>query len=327
MKPADEAARTGVNAGDAGNPENAGKTGCRDRGIPDPDGEAGPGPPRHDCLLVAGPGRSGSTWLYRALNAHPAFHAPAVKEGRHYRSVRRFGRALGKAGGRILLDAPNLAWMDPALGNLAALRDRGHRILVVVLLRRHADRAASVIAFRRSRVLPALFPGPGGLEKAAVQDSLAPADLERIHALGVDVLTVSFEALSRTPAAVLGAIADIAGTSPFPAPPPAAVNPSVRARSPVLAATGKLAAAVLRAAGARRLLQRLKDTPAVMDFFFVPDEGAGEVRLGAEAIACLQERYRDCLAVVESTGEPLAEGVWLRRAGAAASGPPPSGAG
>ena len=61
--------------------------------------------------------------------------------------------------------------------------------------------------------------GPGGLEGAAVRDSLAPADLERIHALGVDVLTVSFEALSRTPAAVLGAIADVAGAPPFPAPP------------------------------------------------------------------------------------------------------------
>ena len=308
-------------------PGNAGKTACRAGGNPDPRGEAGPGPPHHDCLLVVGPGRSGSTWLSRALNAHPAFRAQAVKEGHCYRSVRRFERALGKSAGRILLDAPNLAWRDPGLENLAALGERGHRILVVVLLRRHADRAASVIAFRRSRVLPALFPGPGGLEGAAVRDSLAPADLERIHALGVDVLTVSFEALSRTPGTVLGAIADVAGISPFTVPPPAAANPSVRARSPILAATGKLAAVVLRAAGLHRLLQRLKDSPAVMDFFFVPDRWAGRVRLGAGAEACLERRYRDCLAAVESTGEPLAEGVWLRRAGAAVSRPLPSGTG
>ena len=321
MKPADEAAGAGRQRGPADT------AGGRARGLPAPVGAAGPGPRHYDCLLVAGPGRSGSTWLYRALKAHPAFCAPAVKEGYGYRSVRRFERALAKAGGRIALDAPNRAWRDPALANLAALRDRGHRILVVVLLRRHPDRAASVIAFRRSRVLPALFPGPGGLEGAAVRDSLAPADLARIHALGVDVLTVSFEALSRTPGTVLGAVADVAGISPFAAPPPAAANPSVRARRPVLAAAGKLAAVLLRAAGARRLLQRLKDTPAVMDFFFVPDRGAGRGRLGAAAEACLERRYRDCLAAVESTGEPVAEGVWLRRAGAPVAGPRPAGTG
>ena len=274
---------------------------------------AGPGPLRYDYLLVAGPGRSGSTWLYRALNDHPSFVAPAVKEGFHYRSVRRFGRERRRAGGAILLDAANLAWRDPALENLSKLRERGHRILVVVLLRRHPDRAASVIGFRRSRVLPALFRTARGLERAAVRDSLTPAALGRIHALGVDVLTVSFEALAAAPGTVLDIIARISGAPPFRAPPPAPVNPSVRARRPVLAAAGKLAAAVLRAAGAHRLLQGLKDSPGVMDFFFRPAAEADRIRLGADTEAFLERRYRDCLAAVEAAGEPPAKGVWLHR--------------
>ena len=64
-----------------------------------------------------------------------------------------------------------------------------------------------------------------------------------------------------------------------------------------------------------------------MDFFFVADGRTGEVRLGAQAEARLERRYRDCLAAVESTGEPLAEGVWLRRAGGPGCGLPPSGTG
>ena len=38
-----------------------------------------------DYVLVAGPGRSSSTFLYRLLAAHPAFAAPAIKEDCYYR--------------------------------------------------------------------------------------------------------------------------------------------------------------------------------------------------------------------------------------------------
>ena len=302
-------------AGDRGRMTMTDSPGPGTEGSPAVAGKTGAAPARCDYLLVAGPGRSGSTWLYRALDAHPAFAPPVAKEGFRYRSVRRFERALRLAGGSILLDAANLAWQDPALENIAALRDRGHRIVVVVLLRRHTDRAVSVIGFRRSRVLPALFSGPRELERAAVRDSLTPAALERIHALGVDVLTVSFEALSERPGTVLGIIARIAGASPFLSPPPAPANPSVRARRPALAAAGKLVAVLLRAAGALRLLQRLKDDPGVMDFFFRPAREADRIRLGPDAEACLVRRYRDCLAALEASCEPLAQGVWLHRAG------------
>ena len=278
---------------------------------------------RYDYLLVAGPGRSGSTWLYRALGAHPQFASPGVKEAFLYRSPRRFERARRRAGGAVVVDAANRAWRDRRLGRLARLPARGHRVLAVVLLRRHRDRAVSSMAFRRSRVLPALWAGlaggAGGLERAVLRDSLTPAALARLHGLGVDVVTVSFEALSQRPAAVLGVVAGLCGAAPFRGPPPAPANAAVRARRPALAAAGKLAAVVLRTLGAARLVQRLKDDPRVMAFFFCPagpgSATANGIALGPGTRACLDRRYRACRAAAEASGEALAEGVWLRRAG------------
>ena len=121
----------------------------------------------YDYVLVAGPGRSGSTFLYRLLNAHPAFCAPEIKEGYYYRSARRFERARRKLGGSnaILLDVANTAWADPRLAAVTALHRRGWRILVVVLLRRHRERAVSVMAYRESRTA---FASARRLERAAL---------------------------------------------------------------------------------------------------------------------------------------------------------------
>ena len=269
-----------------------------------------------DYLLVAGPGRSGSTFLYRLLNGHAGFSAPAIKEGCYYRSPRRFERARRRLGSdAVLLDVANLAWSDPGLANLATIAGRGRRILVVLLLRHHRDRAASVIGFRRSRVLQALFLGEGGLERAALRDSLTPAALERVYGLGVDVLTVGFETLTREPASVLDILARLCATTPFGTPCPAPVNSPVRARNAALAAAGKLAAVALRHAGAHRTLQRLKDDPRVMGLFFRPASEADRIRLEAGTEALLERQYETCLATVEAAGERLAEGIWLHRAG------------
>ena len=123
---------------------------------------AGGGRPLYDYLLVAGPGRSGSTFLYELLDAHPGFTAPDIKEGYLYRAPRRLDRALRRAAPAVVLDVANLAWRDPALaGGVAALRARGHLVLIVVLLRDHLERAVSMFRFRRSRGELAALLGAG----------------------------------------------------------------------------------------------------------------------------------------------------------------------
>ena len=271
-----------------------------------------------DYLLVAGPGRSGSTYLYRLLNAHGDFVAPQAKEGHYYRSARRFERARRRLGGgrAVLLDAANTAWCDPRLDGVAALRGRGHRVVVVVLLRDHLERAVSVMGWRHGR---ALVPRARALERAAVEESLTGEALGRIFALGVDVLTVRFETLVGDPDAVLAAIAGLCGTGGFARAPRAPVNASVRARAPLLGAAARLGAVALRAAGARALVQSLKDEPRIARLFFRPERAGERFVPGAAAAAELARRRETCLAALDAAC-PLGEGLWLVRGGAPCGG-------
>ena len=272
--------------------------------------------PGCDYLLAVGPGRSGSTFLYRLLNGQ-ALRSPTIKDAYYYRSPRRFERALRcirtADPAAVLLDVANLAWRDPwLLPGVEELRRRGRRVLLVVLLREHRARARSVMAFRRSRGARA---SAAALQRAAVHDSLAPEDLTRLFGMGANVLTVDFEALVRRTDTVCDVLADLCGIPRFETGVGAPVNVSVRARNRWLAAAGKLAAAVLRAAGCRRLLQRLKDSPRVMGVFFRPVGAAGDPpSLDGPAGEELSRRYAACRRTLDASSDVLAEGVWLRRA-------------
>ena len=275
--------------------------------------------PPPDYLLVVGPGRSGSTSLYRLVNRHAAFSAPRIKEGGYYRSPRRFERALReirKDAASILLDVANLAWRDPALpGGVKALVGQGFRVLLVVLLRDHLDRAVSMARHRRSRGIPSALLGRRVLERALVRDSLTPVDLSEIFGLGTDVLVVGFKALTGNTAEVLGHLARLCGTQGFDIPDLSPANPTVRARNLLLSALGKLAAAILRKAQCHRLLQRLKDSPRVTRLFFRPTDGGNWPRFDKETEHLLTNLFASCRHTVQQAGEPLAEDLWLVRAG------------
>ena len=80
-------------------------------------GDPAGGGPAYEYLLAVGPSRSGTTFLYRLLSAHPAFRAPEIKEAHFYRSARRRDRALGRLSstGAILLDVADTV-VGPAPG-------------------------------------------------------------------------------------------------------------------------------------------------------------------------------------------------------------------
>ena len=285
------------------------------------EGTVARGGPAYDYLLVVGPGRSGTTFLYKLLNGRPGFESPEIKEGYYYRSPRRCDKALRRIqdapAPAILLDVANLAWRDRSLpGGVDGLRGRGHRVLLVVLLREHRARAVSMLAFRRSRGMPLAFLGRATLERAVVRDSLTAEDLDKLFGLGVDVLIVDFPALVGRTATVLDVLADLCGTPRIERAGGGPVNPAERARSVWLALAGKLAAVVLRGIGCRRLLQRLKDSPRVRRVFFRPG-GAdnNRYRLGAAVDDLLARRFEACRRTIDDASERLAAGVWLKRAG------------
>ena len=268
---------------------------------------------RVDYLLIAGPGRSGSTYLFEGLAARGDFVAPAIKEGAYYRAGGRLRRAVARLpAGAVLLDGANAAWRDPRLAAVTGLVGRDCRVLLVLLVRGHVDWARSMKALRASRGDWLGWRGDAALERGVVGNSLSPADVTRVLGLGVDVLCVDFAALVEDPAAVLDRIAGLCGRPPGgPLPPQTAVNPSVAARSRVVAAAGKCVAVALRALGWRPLLRRLKASGRLRRVFFRPLDGP-PAPLRAASERELLRRETACRAALEAATVELAEGLRLK---------------
>ena len=273
----------------------------------------------YDYLLVVGPGRSGSEFLYRLLRGHPSFVFPEIKERYYYRSPRAFRRAWqrldGLGQGQILCDVANLAYADAKLSpGIDALAEEGYRVLLVALLRDHRERAISMMQFRRSRGELSALRGPRNLETAVVRDRLTPDRLTAIFQTNADVLTLSFPALTRDTGAVLEVLAALCGTPRFSGMPQPAVNEAVGARSWWLSALGRWGAYTLRRLGFRRLLQRIKENRTVNRAFFVPLSTDRErPRFAVESVRLLDAAALDCQTILENSARPVSEGIYLRK--------------
>ncbi len=271
----------------------------------------------YDYLLVVGPGRSGSTFLYDILNRHRQFEAPRIKEGYYYRrpaKVVRLCSRLGKSA--ILLDVANLAYLDSTLPpRIATLGKRGVRTLVVILYRDHRERALSMLAYRKSRGEFSAWFGDANLERAVVRDGLEPNLMASIYGVEADVLTVSFPTLVGETAVVLRILADLCGTTAFRQAPRPPLNDSAYARSVALSAVGKLAALAMRRMQLYRTLEWLKRSRRINAVFF--RQGASvpqECRLSAEAENLLADWAHACRDTIERSSECVERGVWLKRA-------------
>ena len=271
-----------------------------------------------DYLLVVGPGRSGSDFLYRILRAHPDYAFPEIKEGAYYRSVRAYDRARAKVrpAGKVLSDVANDAYHDPELiPGVRALQRQGVSVLMLVLLRNHRDRAVSAIRFRKSRGRPSALRSAWHLEQSAVQDRLTPGMLEDIFGLDVDVLTVDFATLVEDTGNFLARLATLCGTGPFDSVANDPVNASTQARFVWLSTLGWICAVALRRLGLTRTLQRIKDSPAISRVFFKPlAPGGQEIRLSETSAATLDDAHRECWSVVMRVSAKEHEGLFLRRA-------------
>ena len=115
---------------------------------------------RVDYLLIAGPGRCGSTYLFEGLAARGDFVAPAIKEGAYYRAPGRLRRAVARLpGGAVLLDGANAAWRDPRLAAVTGLVGRDC-LLPETLLRSRPVPLARLAAIPGLRALGRVRPQP-----------------------------------------------------------------------------------------------------------------------------------------------------------------------
>lgn len=280
----------------------------------------------YDYLLVVGPGRSGSEFLFRNLLEHPAMVSPELKEGYYYRSPSAFHRARRAAGGAgtVLLDVANLGYRDPALvPGLGRIREEGARILIVALLRHHGVRAESMMRFRRSRGEVSALLGPRALEEAVLRDRLTPERLRELYELPADLMVIAFPALVNRTREVLRALLERCGVERLEIHPIDRTNEAVDARAVWFSALGKGIALALRRLGFKKTLQRLKDHPRVGTLFFIPLREEGAARLSESGRETLERSYRECVEIVEGRSVEVAEGVFLRPA----PGRPPPDAG
>ena len=251
---------------------------------------------------MVGPGRSGTDFLFGRLRQHPQIAFPEGKEGEYYRSLRRLRRAQHRCGPEMVLaDIGNHAYRDPRLPQrVRALTNAGVKVLVVVVIRDHVERAKSMMLFRASRGEPSAWLGRGVLERSVIRRRLKPQHISAIYESGADVIAIDFAMLVQQTRTVLERLTARCGIDPV-AQPSAHVqtNASVSARWMPLSALGKLAAVTLRRIGARRTLQRLKDSPDVQRLFF-RDASVRPSRpdISAEHTRLLREENGKCWEIV-----------------------------
>lgn len=271
----------------------------------------------YDYLLVVGPGRSGSRFLLRNLRGHPDLAFGRIESEYFYRSTRRFrqaSRRLQGNAGKLLVDIANLGYRDSALGpGVARLRREGARILLVVLLRDHRERAVSMMRFRRSRGELSALSSVRRLETAVVRDRLTPEQLEHLFRLDADVLTIAFPTLVNRTETVMGVLASRCGLAEFAAIERDVVNESVAARSLLFSSFGKSVAVALRWLRWMGLLRRLKDSKFVQGLFFASADSS-EVRLDIASASVLDAAHAECRSVIEAKSERLAEGLYFHEA-------------
>ena len=275
--------------------------------------------PNYDYLLIVGPGRSGTELLYVNMSRHPDLRFPEAKEGGYYRRPAALIPEARRDGGGILADISNLAYGDAALADgVSAMRRAGRRILVVITLREHRDRAVSMIRFRKSRGEFSAWFGDARLERSVIRDRLTRADLTAIYDLEADVLAIRFESLTENPERALNAIADLCGIPPFAEVEGGLVNESLRPRFFPLAAAAKLAALAMRRIGLRRPLQRAKDLGILRKALFVPiaESERRRISLQKSNALILEKAYAECMDIVERRSERVYDGVFIKRAAA-----------
>jgi len=273
---------------------------------------------KYDYLLSIGPGRSGSTFIYQKLKAHPEVEFPGIKEGYLYQSLGRFEKIRKKLNeGLILADISNRAYQDPLLGwGIKMIRDNGYRILLILSIREHFDRAVSMVRFKRSRGEFCALWGRDYLEEKVVNDQLTPEQLLNIFQMDVDVLIVYFPMLTQKTEVFLRHLSNLCGISPFSnIIESERVNKSVCARSILLSAFGKIVAVVLRKAGCVYFLQTLKDNDFIRKLFFRKLQ-KGDFSLNGKNRDLLNDLYFGCCSIVNNFSNRIGEQIYFREAGA-----------
>lgn len=272
---------------------------------------------KYDYLLSVGPGRSGSAFIYQKLKAHPEVEFPGIKEGYLYRSIGRFQKVRKRLNEELILaDISNRAYQDPLLDwGIKMIKNNGYRILLILSIREHCDRAVSMVRFKRSRGEFSALWGMNYLEKKVMNDQLMPEQLLNIFQMNVDILIVYFPMLTQKTEVFLGHLSNLCGISQFNNIGKGRVNKSVCARNMLLSAFGKIVALALRKVGCVKFLQTIKDSNFIEKLFFT-ELPENDFSLSEKNRKLLNDLYFECCSVVNDFSDQIGKQIYFRKAGA-----------
>lgn len=271
---------------------------------------------KYDYLLSVGPGRSGSSFIYQKLKAHPDIEFPGIKEGYLYRSLRRFEQVRKSLDKRLILaDISNLAYQDPLLNwGIKMIKNKGYKVLLILSIRKHFDRAVSMVRFKRSRGEFCALRGMNYLEEKVMNDQLMPEQLLNIFQMDVDVLIVYFPVLTQKTEVFLDHLSNLCEISRFNNIEKERVNESVCARNVLLSVFGKVVAIALRKLGCVCFLQTLKDSNLMRRLFFLKLKG-DDFSLSEKNRRLLSALYFNCCSIVDDFSHRVGEQIYFRKAG------------
>jgi sulfotransferase family protein len=213
-----------------------------------------------------GPGRSGTSWLYEMLDAHPGVAmARGTKETEYFNREFHRGRdwyerffdgsvaVRGEISQRYVFD-PEVA------ARMAALVPDAK---ILVTLRAPLERMLSVYRYkRRAGLWSKPFPDMLREDSSLVDENRYDRLLEPFFAAypRTQILLCLYDDLQRSASAYLGEVLSFIGApdARLPAGVDSVVNPAAAARSPALASASHFAATALRRAGLYGVLRRAK---------------------------------------------------------------------
>ena len=224
-------------------------------------------------VLVAGPGRSGSTYLYNVMAQHPDVGTAGWKEAYLYRNESKLLSALQKsATKKVFLDVANRGFVDPKLREF--LRNysdiKPYSLVLIYLYLDQGERLASVLDFRKSRGMIEAYLPQRLAEKLLVSEIFCSRHLQSQQSPHYDTFILKTEKMQRDPTLLLAELDKMLGlrldnTKPLVK---AQFNERKDARILLLSSIGKLVANFLRWLGMAKTVEAIKTQHKVENFFF-----------------------------------------------------------
>lgn len=261
-------------------------------------------------ILIAGPGRSGSTLLYTLIKCTDGVNR--LGEIKELELYKRGFKSINR--NADIIDISNRAFGEKQkvkeFIEKIFFYDSRANVKIIYLFRDSAKRAISIYNFRKSRGYWETYLPKSFAFKQIAKDFLKPENI--VVDLRVNTYVVDFDFLIKceTQRYILSQILEVSGEADSIE---RKINESVKARSAFLSSVGKLMAISLRRVGAGMLLQKIKDTKIVNQIFFKVKPASSRIDIPSNVEMKARKNDKNMLHDLKSNYVLIAPGIYLHK--------------